>query len=97
MRRYGWEDYDRSYRGRGGGPHYSYDRGYPRGWGMSGLNNAFLYGPRPEERGYDHAIHRGRRGGPRYDAGSFRPRADPWADGPPRWPTWRGGYDRGWY
>lgn len=94
MRRYGW-DYDREYRGRGARPRGFYDRGYRDGWGMTGLNNAFLHGLRPEERGYDHAIH-GRRSGGAYDRDFFRPRgwgerSGPYFIGP------RGGYDRGWF
>lgn len=95
MSRYGW-DYDRGYRGWDRGPSGSgsYDRGYRYGWGMSGLNNAFIRGPRPEVRGYDPPF----RGRPRYRGydreidryGSWAPWGRPFPN------QWRGGYDRGW-
>lgn len=56
MRRYGW-DYDAAYAPRARRP-ARYDRGYRGGWGMTGLNESILHGPRPEWRGYDHALRR---------------------------------------
>lgn len=47
--------YGRDYRG--------YDEGYVEGWGMTGLNNSILYGPRGPARGYDRSLARDFRGG----------------------------------
>jgi len=111
MRRYGWDDYDRGYRGREAEPHGFYDRGYRgpearphhfhdrgyrHGWGMAGLNDAFLHGPRPEALGYDHAIHRVPRRRTGYDEGWFGPRSGPQGARPGPGPMWRSGYDRYW-
>lgn len=52
--------YGRDYRG--------YDEGYVEGWGMTGLNNSILYGPRGPARGYDRSL------GHDFQGGGFRSR-----------------------
>ena len=93
MRRYGW-DYDRGYRDRE--PRAFYDRGYRGGWGMAGLNNAFLYGPREDERGYDPPLRgrpRSRGYGRDFGSSASRGRERPSFRPVP----WRSRYDGGWF
>lgn len=75
MRRYGARDY--GYHRDPGPRGYRYDRGYRGGgWGMVGLNESILRGPRPEERAYDRAYHAGEGGG-RPGIRAARPRPYP--------------------